>query len=260
MISVLVTGASGQLGESIRAIKDLYPTLKLVFKTSKELNITKPQEINQVFCSQTFDYCINCAAYTNVEEAEKNQELAYLVNSTGVKFLSETSLRYNTVLIHVSTDYVFDGKKETPYTISDTTNPINVYGASKLEGELAVQNLLKRYFIVRTSWLYSLHGNNFYTTIIKKARRGETLSITNSQKGSPTNAHHLASYILDMIKEKNNDFGIKHYTDGEIHTWYTFAIQILKDNSLLDEVEIQKVQNYRTFARRPKYSVLETHL
>lgn len=257
MISVLVTGSNGQLGRSIQDLAPSLPEIRFVFKTSSELDITDYRQVKEVFADQGFDYCINCAAFTDVERAEREPPLAFRVNAEAVKGLSEACLLSHTVLIHVSTDYVFDGTKRTPYLVTDKTNPINVYGASKLKGEEYIKGLLTRYFIVRTSWLYSEYGKNFYKTILAKAQKGEDLSVTDAQTGCPTHARHLAQFITKIISTDSRTYGIHHFTDGEVHTWYSFAVKILKENHLVGKVEIKKVKNYSTFAKRPEYSVLK---
>lgn len=254
MKRVLVTGANGQLGQCIQKIADEYSDLGFEFHSSETCDITDVQKITSLFSEGNFDYCINCAAYTNVEQAEKTPERAFAVNAEAVKNLAIGCKKNKVTLIHVSTDYVFDGEKETPYLPSDKTNPINEYGKSKRKGEIYVQELLKHYFIVRTSWLYSEYGKNFYKTILKKAQAGEDLQITDEQTGSPTNANNLAAYIMELIK--TTDYGIHHFTDGETMTWYGFAKEILKENNLEGTVKLDKAKNYRTFARRPKNSIL----
>jgi dTDP-4-dehydrorhamnose reductase len=256
MRRILVTGANGQVGKCIQKIADNYSQFKFFFCGSKELDITNPQSIAKAF-EDHFDYCINCAAYTNVEQAEKTPEPAFEINAEGTRNLVKACLKHETILIHISTDYVFDGKKESPYTTSDTTNPINEYGKSKLKGELYIQDILKRYFIVRTSWLYSEFGNNFYKTILKKAKSGEDLEITDAQKGSPTNANNLASYIMELIAAQSDSYGIHHFTDGKAMSWYDFALDILREVGLEKEVKLDRAKNYRTFAARPAYSVLK---
>src|SRR5690606_37549958 len=162
-ISILVTGAQGQLGLTIQELYVGNSAFDFTFTSKSELDITNKREIEIFFEQYKFDYCINCAAYTNVEQAEKTPDLAYKVNAEAVKSLAEVCKEYETTLIHISTDYVFDGEKEIPYTIKDLPNPINEYGKSKLLGEQYVQEILQNYFIVRTSWLYSKkYGKNFY--------------------------------------------------------------------------------------------------
>ena len=175
MTQVLITGANGQLGKSIHKIASEHPELELVFKGSRELDITNAEDVKQAFDSGRYRYCINCAAYTNVEKAESEPEKAYSVNAEGVRNLAANCLKNDVTLIHISTDYVFDGEKEEPYSIQDKPNPINIYGASKLMGENHVRELLDSYLIIRTSWLYSEFGKNFYKTIIQKAKVGGNL-------------------------------------------------------------------------------------
>ncbi|WP_299431008.1 dTDP-4-dehydrorhamnose reductase [uncultured Maribacter sp.] len=259
MKHILVTGANGQLGSSIQEIAKNYSNFIFDFKSSKELDITNSNMVSTLFLKNKYSFCINCAAYTNVEQAEKTPEIAYKVNSEAVKNLAETCLENKTVLIHISTDYVFDGKKKEPYTISDIPNPINEYGKSKLEGEKYIQNILQKYFIIRTSWLYSKKfGNNFYKTILEKAKNKETLQITNEQLGSPTNTINLSLFILNkVILGMETSYGIFHFTDKLPMTWYEFARQIIEENNLEGFTTLKKAKNYRTFAIRPKNSVLE---
>ncbi|WP_298485363.1 dTDP-4-dehydrorhamnose reductase [uncultured Maribacter sp.] len=257
MKRILVTGANGQLGKSIQEVINNYPDYIFDFKTSKELDITNSNQVRDVFSSNKYNYCINCAAYTNVEQAEKKPDIAYLVNAKAVKNLAKTCAEYNTILLHISTDYVFDGEKKEPYTVDDIPNPINEYGKSKLEGEKYIQKILKEYFIIRTSWLYSKkNGKNFYKTILEKAKKGEDLNITDSQIGCPTDTNNLTNYIISLIIRNNQKFGIKHFTDNQVLTWYDFAKKILIDNNLEDRVSLKKVKNYCTFAKRPINSVL----
>ncbi len=255
---ILVTGANGQLGKTI---KELYSknTLSLDFTfTSKEiLDITNTSQLDNYFENNDFEYCINCAAYTNVEQAEKTPESAYEINAKGVKNLVKEIKKHNIILVHISTDYVFDGEKQTPYTIFDKTNPINKYGKSKLLGELYIRDSLKRYFVVRTSWLYSKnYGHNFYKNILKWAKEGKDLKITTEQIGCPTDTVNLSSFIIDLIQRRDQNFGIKHYCDSEAMSWYDFARKILKENGFIDSIKLDKLNKYSTFAERPKYSIL----
>ncbi|MBU2948262.1 dTDP-4-dehydrorhamnose reductase [Zobellia uliginosa] len=258
MKSVLVTGANGQLGQSIQKLTSDYPQLNFVFLSSIDLDITDINSIEKRLSNRAFNYCINCAAYTNVENSEKEPEKAFKVNSEGVNNLALVCKEQQTVLIHISTDYVFDGEKETPYVVSDPTNPINVYGASKLMGEKHIQESMDAYFIIRTSWLYSEFGKNFYKTILQKAREGANLNVTDDQIGCPTYAGNLAKYVLDLVARESKGYGIRHFTDEESLSWYGFAEKILRENNLSDKVRLEKAKNYCTFARRPKYSVLKS--
>ncbi|WP_445386353.1 dTDP-4-dehydrorhamnose reductase [Robiginitalea sp. IMCC44478] len=258
MIQVLVTGAGGQLGLSLKEALAGIPQIRARFCTREELDITLPESIQENFGDVTPDYCINCAAFTDVEAAEKDPEQAFKINSKGVKNLAEACKENGTTLIHISTDYVFDGEKKEGYLPSDTPNPINEYGKSKLAGEQAIQDILDRYFIIRTSWLYSKkYGRNFYKTVLEKARRGEHLQITDQQTGCPTDTQNLSRYIIELILSKNADYGIHHFTDGEAMSWYEFASSILEAEHLTDQATLEKVKNYRTFARRPANSILK---
>lgn len=258
MIRVLVTGANGQLGQSIQKITSDYRELEFVFKNSKELDIANASKVALVFDEGQFHYCINCAAYTNVEKAEKEKRKAFSINAEAVRNIAESCLKNDVTLIHISTDYVFDGEKKEAYTINDTPNPINVYGASKLKGEEYIREILERYFIVRTSWLYSEFGNNFYKTILRKAKEEKVLQVTDEQTGCPTHAHNLAKFIFNQIESGSTNYGIRHFTDEQSMTWHGFAQKILRNNGLEEKLHLEKVENYRTFARRPKNSVLKT--
>ncbi len=251
MIKVLVTGASGQLGKAIRALAGEYPEVSFHFAERKDLDITEKESVNALFSNNHFDYCINCAAYTDVEQAEKTPQIAFEVNERGVANLAEACKANNVVLIHISTDYVFDGRKQKGYLPSDIPNPINQYGRSKWEGEKRIQDILSEYFIIRTSWLYSQRGRNFYTNIKKRAALGGTISVTNQEYGCPTHADHLAKYIMDLVDGEKKSFGIYHYTDGEAMTWYEFAKKILLENRMSDSVRLLATKSYPSVAKRP---------
>ena len=260
MTKVLVTGAGGQLGKSIADFKDDYLGLNLLFLDKSHLNITDAKQVNELFESFRPDYCINCAAYTKVDQAELTPEPAYAINVTGVENLAKACLKTETVLIHVSTDYVFDGTKSEGYFPEDQPNPINVYGKSKWEGEKVITRLLERYFIVRTSWLYSKkHPPNFYLTILDKAKRGEQLSVTDSETGCPTDAADLARHLLDMVSSRSSNYGISHFAGKEVMTWYGFAVEILKEHHFWEAINLFRSQNSNRFAHRPARSVLYKH-
>ena len=258
MIGVLVTGANGQLGQSIHKVASEYSEIELMFKSANDLDISDDLKVAQVFNNGRYRFCINCAAYTNVEKAENEREKAYSVNAESVRNLAKACLVNDVTLIHISTDYVFDGQKEEPYTIDDTPNPINVYGASKLRGEKNIIKLLQNYFIIRTSWLYSEFGKNFYKTILKKAQTENKIYVTDRQRGRPTHAENLARFILDIVvgKEKT-PYGIYHFTDGKTMTWYDFAKSIIDRNDLSGTTEVVRDKNYRSFVKRPDNSILQ---
>lgn len=259
MKKILATGAGGQLGLTLQELAPNYPGLRFDFKTRDELDITDKVSLAKTFRGGRYQYCINCAAYTNVEEAEKNPEKSYEVNAEGVKILAETCNEHRVVLIHISTDYVFDGEKDSPYLPGDEPNPINEYGRSKLQGERYIQDIMDRFYIVRTSWLYSKkYGKNFYRTILERAKKGETLKVTDAQIGCPTNAVSLSRFLLEEIIQKAPSYGICHFTDGEVMSWYGFAQKILREYGLENNVKLVADKNYRTFAERPKSSILSS--
>ncbi len=259
MKKILVTGANGQLG---RTIKELYKKntidLDFYFVSKEDLDITDKEQLLAFFYRNSYDYCINCAAYTNVEQAEKTPEIAFKINANGVNNLAQKCYEKDITLIHISTDYVFDGEKEEPYLVTDRANPLNEYGKSKLLGEGYIQSIMTKYFIIRTSWLYSKkYGNNFYRSILKKASEGQSLFVTNRQKSCPTNAENLAKYIISLIGNESDNFGLIHFSDNDIMTWYSFAVKILQENKLLRQTNLVKSEKYHTFAIRPKNSTLK---
>lgn len=257
MKSILITGSSGQLGRTLEELASGCKDIAFDFRTSSELDITDPSSINETFQRGRYSHCINCAAYTNVEQAEKTPEPAFNVNADGARNLALSCKEHGTTLIHISTDYVFDGEKDTPYTIEDQPRPINEYGRSKLKGEDHIRQILPNHYILRTSWLYSKkYGHNFYRTILKRAQEGQKLRITDQQLGSPTNAGTLARFILDETISDNKPFGTYHITDGVPMTWYDFAKSILEENGLMEKANLVLDRNYRTFAQRPRNSVL----
>ncbi|TYP76879.1 dTDP-4-dehydrorhamnose reductase [Aquimarina intermedia] len=253
---ILVTGANGQLGQCIYDIRSKFETYELIFASSKELDITNDESLNSFFSNKRFEYIVNCAAYTNVDQAETEPDKAFLINAEGVKKLAMLCKAQNSKLIHISTDYVFDGTKGHPYTETDVPNPINVYGKSKLIGEQYIQEALTDFFIVRTSWLYSQHGKNFYKTILDKSKTVKELTITTAETGTPTNANDLADFILYLIVKDVMEYGVYHFSNLGEATWFDFAKEILKKNNQLGLITLKSTDNYPTFAKRPAYSVL----
>ena len=254
---VLVTGAEGQLAKSIQYLcRDHCESIELVFATKGLLNITNKHHIEEFFEKHKFQFCINCAAYTNVELAEIEQDLAMEVNYEAVKSLAQVCDAHNSIFIHISTDYVFDGSNTRPYKESDPVNPINHYGWSKYKGEEAIQEVMSSYFIIRTSWLYSIYPKNFVTTIVDKIKNQDNLSIVNTQYGSPTSCHELAKFIIHLIESKTTYYGIYNFTDEGHTNWYEFALEIASHLKNSDISKIRPVAEYKTRAKRPKYSVL----
>lgn len=256
--NVLVTGANGQLGQCFLAISETYPNINFTFVSALELNISNVLDVYAFFQNKTFDYCVNCAAYTKVDLAETEQDKAFLINAEGVQHLANVCKINNVTLIHISTDFVFDGSKTTPYLESDKPNPINVYGYSKLKGEAFIQSILVNYFIIRTSWLYSEFGHNFVKTMLKLASERDEINIVNDQIGSPTYAKDLAEFIIKIIQSNSHDFRIYNFSNqGEV-SWYEFAKSIFELKNKKMEVYPIQSSAYPTLALRPKYSVLST--
>lgn len=256
--NILVTGAGGQLGESIKSISANFPSLNIAFADSNELDVTNSTEVLNYIESNKFNYIINCAAYTAVDKAEDEEQKAYSINAEGVSNIAKVCKQFNMTLIHISTDFVFDGLKEQPYTEVDETNPLNVYGASKFKGEQRIQETLERYFIIRTSWLFSEFGNNFVKTMSKLGQVKEELNIVADQYGSPTYAVDLAYILLKLIEKPSTDYGIYHVSNDGVTTWYNFAAEIFKLQN--KDIRLHKTtsKQFASKAIRPKYSVLET--
>ena len=254
---ILVSGANGQLGRCIRDAADHFPDLNFMFVSKEALDLENLVQLQDFFTKNSFTHCINTAAYTNVEKAENEPKRAFAINADAVRNLADMCKKNDVVLLHTSTDYVFDGKKNAPYVETDATNPRNVYGASKLQGENYIQEICDKFFIFRTSWLYSHYGHNFMKTILNAAAAGKPLTITTEQTGTPTNANDLARTLLEVIDRDSNNYGLYHYSNRGETTWFGFAEEILRQTGKLKEVNLAKTNHYRTFAARPEYSVLD---
>ena len=256
-MKILVTGANGQLGNCIRDAAQQHPKLDFHFTDKGMIDIDDANSVERFFKNNKFDYCVNTAAYTNVEKAESHKKEAFLTNAEGAKHIAQACSKNDTVLIHVSTDYVFDGKKTTPYTENDKVNPINVYGASKLKGEQYIREICDKFFIFRTSWLYSQYGHNFLNSMLRFADEQRDLSITTEQIGTPTNANDLAGAIIATIVSRNENYGVYHFSNEGSATWYDFAKAIFSFSEQLENLKLEKTKHYRTFAERPSYSILD---
>ncbi|GEP50025.1 NAD(P)-dependent oxidoreductase [Flavobacterium noncentrifugens] len=255
---VLVTGAAGQLGQALQFISDKYSEIQFRFFTSSELNITDAANCEAVFSEIKPDYCINAAAYTAVDKAESEPEKAFAINVTGAKNLAEACKKNNTKLIHVSTDFVFDGLKTTPYTEEDFPNPTGVYGQTKLDGEKAVQQTWPQHFIIRTSWVYSQFANNFMKTMIRLGNEKDQLNVVSDQTGTPTHAVDLAEALVAIIqKNPENAFGIYNFSNEGQCSWYDFAKEIFEVNHIKIDLQPIPTSAYPTPAKRPAYSVLD---
>ncbi len=256
MTNILVTGGNGQLANCIKAIEKESTNLDITYTDSSNLDITNLENVNSFFNQKRFDYCINCAAYTAVDLAESEEKKALLVNEFGVRNLAIACNKFQTVLIHVSTDFVFDGNKNRAYTENDQTNPTGVYGITKLKGELAIKEILANYFIIRTSWLYSEYGNNFMKTMLRISEGRNEISVVDDQIGTPTYAIDLAKVIFKIINTETNAYGIYHYSNEGVASWYDFAREIFKQSGKAIRLNKIETKDYPTPAVRPKYSVL----
>ena len=258
---VLVTGANGQLGQAIQYIAKNYLNLNFVFCNSTDLDISNKENCQAVFRKIKPDFCINAAAYTAVDKAELEQDKAELINVIGAKNLAETCKELDTKLIHISTDFVFDGSNNTPYTENQIPSPKGVYGQTKLDGERAIQNVFSNYYIIRTSWVYSQFGNNFMKTMLRLASERTSLSVVNDQIGTPTNAVDLADCLMTIISSQhltpNTQNGIYHFSNEGQCSWYDFAKVIFEINQVNIDLIAIPTSEFPTPAERPKYSVLD---
>lgn len=255
--TILVTGANGQLGQEMRRVakasNDCY-----IFTDVAELDITDYEAIENLVKSRKVQIIINCAAYTNVDKAEDDRELANLLNNTAAGYLAKAARKANAILIHISTDYVFDGNAHTPYIEEDKTNPIGVYGQTKLEGEKSVTSSACQYIILRTSWLYSQWGSNFVKTMQKLTAERDSLSVIFDQIGTPTYAGDLADAVgMIVATDQLNKCGIYHYSNEGVCSWYDFAHEICKQSGHTCDIAPIHSDEYPSKVTRPHYSVLD---
>ena len=253
---VLVTGANGQVGQAIREVSEGATDLEFIFASSQELDVTNPESVENNFNTYKPDYCINAAAYTAVDKAESEPENAYKLNATAVEILAAACVRTNCTLIQISTDFVFDGTATSPYSESDRPNPLSVYGASKLAGEYNAAKCPK-HFIIRTSWVYSKYGNNFFKTMLRLASEREKLTVVDDQRGTPTFAPDLALALIHIIRSQSSSYGTYHYSNLGEATWFEFAREIFVKNNVHTVLEPCETAAFPTAARRPAYSVME---
>ena len=253
---ILVTGANGQLGQSIKKVESNYPEFTFIYQNSQELDITNLDSCKVAFEKYKPKYCINTAAYTAVDKAESESEKAFEVNVNGPKNLAQVCAEYDTVLVHVSTDFIFDGTQTKPYVETDTPNPTSVYGLTKLQGEQAIEKSWAKHYIIRTSWVFSEFGNNFMKTMIRLGNERDSLSVVNDQKGTPTYAPDLADALLQICKSNNQAYGIYNYSNEGECTWFEFAQEIFNVNNISIDLNPIPTTAYPTPAKRPAYSVL----
>jgi dTDP-4-dehydrorhamnose reductase len=260
---IAVTGANGQLGMELRDASVLYPQYEFIFLTRGQLAVENTGSVNSFFTKNHPQYCINCAAYTAVDTAESEREEAFRINAEAVGILAAACKESNCRLIHISTDYVFDGNVNLPYKEDSATNPQSVYGASKLEGEkLAMQNNPET-IIIRTSWVYSAYGKNFVKTMLRLMHEKETINVVNDQYGSPTYAADLAEVIMQIITKLTTHHspltthGIYHFGNDGAISWYDFAEGIKKVIASSCKINPVPTSAYPTAAKRPAYSALD---
>ena len=257
----LVTGANGQLGQAIEFISGNYPEINFVFCNSSDLDITNKENCRETFIKYKPNFCINTAAYTSVDKAEIESQKAHLINVIGPTNLAETCKEHGSILLHISTDFIFDGNQTKSYTEIDTPNPSSVYGQTKLDGEKAIQEILKQHFIIRTSWVYSQFGNNFMKTMLRLASERDSLSVVNDQIGTPTNAVDLAEVLIKIVSSDlqliTSNFGIYNFSNEGHCSWYDFAKKIFEINNIKIDLIPIPTSSYPTPAKRPTKSVLD---
>ena len=257
MKKILVTGANGQLGQCLQKISSQFEEFEFIFTDSETLDITNKEEVNDFFWQNAPDFCINAAAYTAVDLAETEVEKAFLVNADGAENLAEACAENNAQFIHVSTDYVFDGENNLAYTEEDFTNPLGVYGASKLAGDELALEVNPCSVILRTSWVYSEFGKNFVKTMLNLFATKEELSIVADQFGQPTNANDLAEAIMKIIKSEKITPGIFNFSNLGRISWFDFAEKIAELSEAKIKLNAIETSQYPTPAKRPKNSVLD---
>tara|TARA_Y100000991_G_C21958193_1_gene343112 strand:- start:404 stop:1303 length:900 start_codon:yes stop_codon:yes gene_type:complete len=259
MNNVLVTGGSGQLGSELQAIAFDYPQYNLFFVDRSALDITDHVAVKAFIEINKINSIINCAAYTAVDSAESEPKLANAVNHLAVTNLATLAKDNHIKLIHISTDYVFDGNSQRPYKESDNPNPQSVYGHTKLDGELAIKKINpSNTIIIRTSWLYSNFGNNFVKKIIALSKTNDNINIVSDQIGSPTNATDLAKAVFTILpKIKNKSVEVFHYSNDGFCSWYDFSVEIFRIKNIKTLINAVKTSEFPTIVKRPTYSVLD---
>ncbi len=261
-MKIIVTGSKGQLGRSIQELSSGYSDLSFVFTDIEELDICDPAQVDAFFVSEQPTFVVNCAAYTAVDKAEKEELLAEKINHHAVANLARACKKSGAKLVHISTDYLFDGKKSTPYHEKDIVKPQSVYGITKLEGETAILRTEIKSIIIRTSWLYSAFGTNFVKTMLRLGREKAQLGIVSDQVGTPTYAGDLAKVILDILQKTASDSklfvpGIYHFSNEGVASWYDFTKAIFENSpEITCQVSPIDTLSYPTPASRPAYSVL----
>jgi len=259
--AILVTGANGQLGRELQYLSKINTDYSFVFTDVDTLDITKSREAEKFVEKNPVDFIINCAAYTAVDKAEEERDAAFLLNTVAVDYLVDAAKKTNACLIHISTDYVFDGMKNTPYDEDDPNFPGTMYGDTKYEGEKLITYSDINALVIRTSWLYSTFGNNFVKTMLRLGNEKDEINVVIDQVGSPTYARDLAKTILEIISKLkfNNEKTFQevyHYTNEGIASWYDFACEIFRQENIKCKVNPVRSSMFPTPAKRPAFSVL----
>ena len=259
---ILVTGSDGQLGMELRNLSSSFPQFEFFFAAREKLPIDDFTELQIFFEEYKPQFCINCAAYTQVDAAEAHKEEAYLVNAEAVSVIANLCRRFETGLIHISTDYVFNGEATTAYSEESPVDPVNTYGASKLAGENYALEMNPETIIIRTSWVYSSYGKNFVKTMLRLMKEKKVINVVNDQFGSPTYAADLAEVIMKIITSPTRHsspatHGIYHFSNEGVISWYDFAVAIKELTGAHCEIKAIPTSDYPAPAKRPAYSVLD---
>lgn len=256
-MKILVLGASGQLGHCLKKVAAERGITDISFPSEQDGNILEPGLLDILFEKENPEFVINCAAYTAVDKAEDEIDICRKVNRDGAGNIAKVCSKYDSSLIHVSTDFVFKGNVPQLLSETDPAEPENIYGLTKLEGEKAIADVLKKYFTIRTSWLYSEFGNNFVKTMLRLGKERDELGVIIDQAGSPTYAIDLAGAIFDIIHSESSVYGIYHYSNEGVTSWYDFARTIFDISQTDVYVKPVKTVEYVTKAVRPAYSVMD---
>lgn len=257
MDNILIIGAAGQLGQCLKTVAERRSITNVIFPSEMDANILKPALLNSLFEKEKPSYVINCAAYTAVDQAEDEVELCKSINVIGAGNLAYACLAIGATLIHISTDFVFEGNEIKLLKEEDVALPINVYGQTKLDGELEIAQILSAYYILRTSWLYAEYGNNFVKTMLKLGAERDQLSVIADQVGTPTYAIDLANTIFDIIESNKKAYGTYHYSNEGVTSWYDFAKAIFAISGLQIKVHPIPASAYPTKAKRPSFAVMD---
>lgn len=255
-MKIIVTGSDGQLGNEFRTLAKT-SDWEFIFTDYQELDITDGQAVAKFFEENNPDYCINCAAYTAVDKAESDKERCDAINVNGGTNLAEACDKSGATLIHISTDFVFDGTAHKPLKEDEPTCPVNYYGESKLNAEASITKVLNRHFILRTSWLYSIYGNNFVKTMLRLSETKDELNIIADQIGTPTYARDLAVAIYQIIGNSSEAYGIYNFSNEGTASWYDFTKAIFEYAGVSTKVNPIPTEQYPTPAARPAYSVMD---